>query len=52
MNNLKKGLKIACLKNQEKGIKSLEYALQEVIEKHYPNKIWWEVCKVQIFTVA
>ena len=31
-------------------LKACEVALQDVIEKNFPDKLWWQVCDVDIFS--
>lgn len=37
------------LNDGEQNVKVYEIAFQEVIEKFYPNKPWWEVTTCEIF---
>jgi|GEM_PF-2746167 len=46
-NSLKKDLVIASINGGS--IKALEISMQDVIEKHYPNRCWWEMTRVNIF---
>ncbi len=34
----------------EQNIKAYEIAFQDVLEKMYPDKAWWEVCSLDIFS--
>ena len=36
-------------RRQESNIKAYEVAFQDVLEKMFPDKAWWEVCKLDIF---
>lgn len=35
--------------NSNNNIKNYEIAFQDVIERFYPDKAWWEVCDIDIF---
>lgn len=37
------------LDNGEQHLKAYEVAFQDIIEKLYPNKPWWEVTSCEIF---
>lgn len=37
------------IESDETNIKVYEHALQDILEKFFPGKLWWQVCKLNIF---